>query len=209
MAETETSRGRRKRRYHHGDLRETLIEATRELLIEKGADGFTLADACRRAGVTTAAPYKHFRDKSEILEEIVERGFDELAARSIEAVQANGPGTLAGIVAMGHAYIAFAVAETAVFRLMFGQSSAVKRAEDVENKGRACFGGVIAQVELYCQRNAGPGDARTLALELWTFVHGAACLVIDKDYEKVAPGLDVSSLVSEVTPKLLIGGPRK
>ncbi|MFM9940805.1 MAG: TetR/AcrR family transcriptional regulator [Hyphomicrobiaceae bacterium] len=203
MAEADTSQGSRKRRYHHGDLREALIEATRELLIEKGADGFTLSDACRRAGVSTAAPYKHFRDKSEILEEIVEGGFDDLTKRSMEAVQANGPGTLAGIVAMGHAYIAFAVAETAVFRLMFGQSSAVKRAEDVENKGRACFAGVIAQVELYCQRNAVPGDAKKIALELWTFVHGASCLVIDKDYDKVAPGLDVPSLITEVTPKLL------
>lgn len=203
MIQADKSQGSRKERYHHGDLRETLIEATRELLVEKGADGFTLADACRRAGVSTAAPYKHFRDKSEILEEIVERGFDELTKRSMEAVQANGPGTLQGIVAMGHAYIAFAVAETAVFRLMFGQSSAVKRAENVEIKGRACFGGVIAQVELYCQRHAVPGDAKKIALELWTFVHGASCLVIDKDYDKVAPSLDVPALITDVTPKLL------
>ncbi|MBU6378276.1 MAG: TetR/AcrR family transcriptional regulator [Gammaproteobacteria bacterium] len=203
MDEADETQGSRKRRYHHGDLRETLIEATRELLIEKGADGFTLADACRRAGVTTAAPYKHFRDKSEILEVIVESGFDELTRRSMEAAEANGPGTLAGIIAMGHAYIAFAVAETAVFRLMFGQSSVVKRAEEVENKGRACFGGVIAQVELYCQRNAVPDDARRIALELWTFVHGASCLVIDQDYEKVAPGLDVPALITAVTPRLL------
>src|SRR5258706_11050445 len=58
---------RPKKRFHHGDLREALIAAMRELLIEHGPDGFTLADACRRAGVTTAAPYKHFRDKQEIL----------------------------------------------------------------------------------------------------------------------------------------------
>ncbi len=55
-----------KKRLHHGDLREALIAATRELLIEHGPDGFSLADACRHAGVTTAAPYKHFRDKQEI-----------------------------------------------------------------------------------------------------------------------------------------------
>ena len=205
MADAETSQASRKRRYHHGDLRETLIEATRELLVEKGADGFTLADACRRAGVTTAAPYKHFRDKSEILEEIVERGFDELTVRSRAAVEAHGPGTLGGIVAMGQAYVAFAVAETAVFRLMFGQSTAVKRAQDVEDSGRACFAGVIAQVELFCAQGQVPGDAKTLALELWTFVHGAACLLIDQDYDKVAPGLDVSRLVAEVTPRLLAG----
>jgi len=196
----------KKRGYHHGDLREALIEATRMLLTEKGADGFSLADAFRRAGVSTAAPYKHFRDKHEILQEIVERGFDEMTERSVAAVMTKGEGTLEGIKAMGHAYLAFAVEQTAVFRLMFGHSAEVKRAPDVEQRGRACFSNVIAQVEIYCRRECVPGDARQLALELWTLVHGAACLVIDEDYEKVAPGLDVGALIDAVTPKLL-GGP--
>src|SRR5215510_13890148 len=84
---------RAKKSFHHGDLREALIAATRELLIERGPDGFTLADACRRAGVTTAAPYKHFRDKQEILEEIVARGFDQLRESNASAVAAKGSGT--------------------------------------------------------------------------------------------------------------------
>jgi AcrR family transcriptional regulator len=155
------------------------------------------------AGVTTAAPYKHFRDKHEILQEIVERGFTTLAERSHEAVVAGGEGTLDGIIAMGRAYLDFAVSETAVFRLMFGQNPAVKEAPEVEACGRACFTEVIAQIELYCVRNQIPGDARHLALELWTFVHGAACLLIDHDYEKVAPGFDATSLIASVTPRLL------
>jgi AcrR family transcriptional regulator len=61
----------RKPRYHHGDLRQALIDASHQLLVEKGAENFSLADACRVAGVSTAAPYKHFRDKLEILEAIV------------------------------------------------------------------------------------------------------------------------------------------
>ena len=77
------SKGRRKARYHHGELREALIGATRELVEERGAENFTLADACRVAGVTTAAPYRHFRGKQEILEEIASRGFDELSNRSM------------------------------------------------------------------------------------------------------------------------------
>ena len=83
---------RPKKRFHHGDLREALIAATRELLIEHGPDGFTLADV---AGVTTAAPFKHFRDKQEILEEIVLRGFAKLTAANAKAVAEGGPGTLA------------------------------------------------------------------------------------------------------------------
>ena len=120
---------RAKKRFHHGDLREALIAATRELLIEHGPDGFTLADACRRAGVTTAAPYKHFRDKQEILEEIVLRGFEELTAANAKAVAEGGPGTIAGITAMGISYLDFAVAQPAVFRLMFGHKSEIRKVQ--------------------------------------------------------------------------------
>lgn len=195
----------RKARYHHGDLREALIQATRQLLIERGAENFSLADACRLAGVSTAAPYKHFRDKDEILQVIVKQGFDTLGERSIAACKAAGEGTLAGILALGEEYLRFARTETAVFRLMFGQNEAVKQVEDVSFHGRACFTNVTEQVRLYCERNhnSGVDDARAIALSLWTFVHGAASLDIDKDYEKVAPGLDVSALIASVAPLLL------
>lgn len=193
-------------RYHHGDLRQALIDATHQLLIEKGPDQLSLADACRLAGVSTAAPYKHFRDKLEILEAIVEQGFARLAEKSVEAARAKGEGSLEGVIAMGQAYLKFAVEETAVFRLMFGQNSALKQAQDVQTEGRACFSHVIEQVGFYCQRNNCEGDPRFIALQLWTFVHGAACLLIDADYEKVAPNLDVSCLISEAAMRLLPPG---
>lgn len=203
MNDTPTASGARKGRYHHGDLRQALIDATRQLLIEKGAENFSLADACRLAGVTTAAPYKHFRDKNEILEAIVEQGFDDLSARSVAAAQAAGEGTLSGLIAMGGAYLSFATTETAVFRLMFGQNTEIKRAHDVEAMGRACFSKVIEQVEIYCRRNNADADAHVIALELWTFVHGASCLVIDDDYEKVAPGIDPAKLIAGAASRLL------
>jgi AcrR family transcriptional regulator len=126
---------RRKVHYHHGELREALISATRRLVEERGAENFTLADACRVAGVTTAAPYRHFRGKQEILEEIASRGFDELRSRSTAMLAKKGEGTLEGIIAMGQAYVAFAVEETAVFRLMFGQEPSLKKAEHVRGTG--------------------------------------------------------------------------
>jgi AcrR family transcriptional regulator len=194
---------RRKGAYHHGDLRGALVRAARQLVVERGAENFTLADACRLAGVTTAAPYRHFRDKQEILEEIVASAFDDLAARTACAAAAHGEGTLAGIVAMGQAYVRFAVEETAIFRLMFGQNPALKKAAPVEGQGKACFANLIAQVGLFCARTDCPGDAQRLALELWTFVHGTASLLIDEDYAKVAPGLDVEALIADVAPRLL------
>ena len=190
-------------RYHHGDLREALIAATRQLVMERGAENFTLADACRAAGVTTAAPYRHFRSKQEVLEEIASRGFEELRLRAMAVIAAKGPGTLEAIVAMGQAYVAFAMNETALFRLMFGQEPSLKNAEHVAGTGQHCFAHLIEQITLYCQKNRVRGDALEIALRLWTFVHGAASLQIDKDYLVIAPDLDVNRLIADATPGLL------
>ena len=198
----------RKAHYHHGELREALIQATRQLVEERGAENFTLADACRVAGVTTAAPYRHFRGKQEILEEIASRGFDEMRKRAMAVVAENGEGTLEGIIAMGQGYVAFAVQETAVFRLMFGQEPSLKKSENVVGTGHACFQHVIDQVALYCKRNKVRGDAQEIALKLWTFVHGAASLLIDQDYNNVAPKMDVNQLIAGATPGLLGVSPR-
>ena len=204
MAQTkERTAVRPKKRFHHGDLREALIAATRELLIEHGPDGFTLADACRRAGVTTAAPYKHFRDKQEILEEIVLRGFEELTAANAKAVAEGGPGTIAGITAMGISYLEFAVAQPAVFRLMFGHKSEIRKVQQVDESGKQCLKNVIEEVAAYSRKHGHAADAEEIALRLWTFVHGASSLQLDGDYERVAPGLDVHELIADVTPMLL------
>ena len=198
----------RKAHYHHGELREALIRATRELVEQRGAENFTLADACRVAGVTTAAPYRHFRGKEEILEEIASRGFAELGNRTTAILAEKGEGTLEGIVAMGQAYVAFAVEETAVFRLMFGQQPSLKKAEHVLGAAHACFSKLIGQVALYCNRNKVRGDTQQMALRLWTFVHGAASLLIDQDYDAIAPNIDVNQLIAGATPGLLVASPR-
>jgi AcrR family transcriptional regulator len=199
----------RKAHYHHGELREALIRATRELVEQRGAENFTLADACRVAGVTTAAPYRHFRGKQEILEEIATRGFEELGNRTTAILARKGEGTLEGIVAMGQAYIAFAVEETAVFRLMFGQQPSLKKAEHVVEATHKCFSKLIDQVALYCRRNKVRGDTQQIALRLWTFVHGAASLLIDQDYDAITPNIDVDQLVAGATPGLLTASPRQ
>jgi AcrR family transcriptional regulator len=212
MAQAEKQRAqkqtavRAKKRFHHGDLREALIAATRELLIEHGPDGFTLADACRRAGVTTAAPYKHFRDKQEILEEIVARAFVELAAANAKAIAERGRGTIEGITAMGISYLEFAIAQPAIFALMFGE---LKKASKVDALGNQCLKGVIDEVAYYCRKHGHTADAEQIAIRLWTFVHGASSLELDGNYEHVAPGLDVHALIADVTPRLLGVSPEK
>jgi AcrR family transcriptional regulator len=196
-----------KAQYHHGGLKDALVMAAYELVAKQGAENFLLAEACRLAGVSTAAPYKHFRDRDEILEIVAARAFDELADRSMAAVAASGAGTIEGIMAMGEAYVQFAVDEQRLFRLMFGQRPVVKNAEQVVDDGKRCFTGVIEQVALYCEANDVPGDPRAIAIRLWTFVHGAASLLIDEDYSKVAPDLDVMAMVRETAPLLLMPVP--
>jgi len=88
---------------------------------------------------------------------------------------------------------------------MFGQEPALKKAEHVLDTGHACFGHLIEQVALYCKRSKMRGDAQEIALRLWTFVHGAASLLIDQDYEVVAPEIDVNRLIASATPGLLAG----
>jgi AcrR family transcriptional regulator len=198
-----------KAHYHHGGLRDALIGATRRLVMERGAENFTLADACRAAGVTTAAPYRHFRSKQEILEEIASRGFDELKAEAMAVIAEKGAGTLEAIVAMGQAYVAFAVRETAVFRLMFGQEPSLKKAEQVAGTGHDCFAHLIEQITLYspaelrARRRAGD---RAAAVDLRPRRRLA---LIDKDYLEMAPQLDVNSLIANATPGLLASSPRR
>lgn len=192
-----------KSKYHHGDLREALVQASYDLVATHGAENFTLAEACRLAGVSTAAPYKHFKDRDEVLGLIVTRGFDEMSEQAMAAVAAAGTGTMAGMVAMGHAYVHFAVNNQPLFRLMFGQHPILKRDAYVVGEGMGCFSKVIEQVAIYCERNGLPGDPNEIAVRLWTFVHGAASLLIDEDYAAVAPDVDVDALVAGATPLLL------
>ena len=206
MAKAEKSRSQKqtavsaKKSFHHGDLREALIAATRELLIEHGPDGFTLADACRRAGVTTAAPYKHFRDKREILEEIVKRAFEEMKEANARAIAETGRGTIEGITAMGISYLNFAVSQPAIFRLMFGE---LKKVQNVDESGRQCLKNLVEEIAFFSRKHGHTADAEQTAIRLWTFVHGASSLELDDNYEHVAPGLDVRTLIADVTPRLL------
>jgi AcrR family transcriptional regulator len=195
-----------RKRYHHGDLREALIAATTQLVIEKGAENFSLADACRLAGVSTAAPYKHFSDREEILKEVCTRAFDRLAERGIAAAKAAGETTMAGVIAMNLAYVDMAVEQPALFRLMFGQNPSVKEDEAVLGCGRTCFEAVLGQMRVYCDANNVAEDALTIFMRTWAFIHGVASLQIDGDYEAVTPGFDYRALVASTIPQL-VGAP--
>jgi AcrR family transcriptional regulator len=198
-----------KKAYHHGELRQALIDAARDLVREKGETGFSLSDACRRAGVSTAAPYRHFPDKHAILIEVMAQGFDDMTERTRAATEHFPPGAPERILAVGQVYLTFAVGEPALFRMMFGQAPTLPGENAASRAGKACFDAVLQEVERYCRFHGVMGDSRLIALQLWTLVHGAASLTIDGDYAKVAPELEIERLMTGAAERLLFSLPAR
>src|SRR5204863_5841121 len=112
-------REREARGYHHGNLKEALIQAARELIKEKGPAGFTFADAARSAGVSAAAPYRHFRDREALLADVAREGFARFEAMLATGWNGGKPDALTAFHNVGRAYLAFARAEPAYYAAMF------------------------------------------------------------------------------------------
>ena len=107
------SRDEGRRGYHHGNLREALIRGALELIADKGPAGFTVAEAARSAGVSPGAPYRHFRDRDELLADVAQRGFDLFTAELERAWNEGRPDPLRAFENLGRAYLAFARNEPA------------------------------------------------------------------------------------------------
>src|SRR5262249_14008768 len=111
--------GRGQRGYHHGNLKEALLNAALELIAKKGPAGFTSAAAARWAGVSPAAPYRHFRDRDELLASVAHRGFEQFEAALTRAWDGGRPEPFAAFDRLGKAYLEFARSEPAYYSAMF------------------------------------------------------------------------------------------
>ncbi len=107
------------RGYHHGNLKEALLRAALELIAQKGPAGFTFAEAARWAGVSPAAPYRHFRDRDELLTNVALRGFERFETVLGRAWDDGRPAPFAALDRLGKAYLEFARAEPAYYSAMF------------------------------------------------------------------------------------------
>src|ERR1700748_3901670 len=110
---------RAERGYHHGNLREALLQAALDLIAQKGAAGFTFADAAAMAGLSPAAPSRHFRDRDELLSSIAQRGFEQFEAALTAAWDDGRPDTISAFERVGRAYLDFARAQPAYYLAMF------------------------------------------------------------------------------------------
>ena len=162
--------------YHHGDLRDALIQAAQEILEGEGLAALSLRAVARRAGVSPAAPYHHFPDKQALLDAVAERGFDALTAAMTTRMHEVSGGA-ARLDASGVGYVAFAVANPALFGLMFsaiGQNpSAGTSLDSARQRAYA-----VLQEAVAAYSPDGRADAAE-CLRPWALVHGIAKLVLE------------------------------
>ncbi len=195
--------------YHHGALRTSLIDAARHLIAAHGESRFSLADACSAAGVSTAAPYRHFADKDDLIDHVVAEGFGDLTRRAREAAARHPVGSEARVLEIGRAYLAFGLAEPALFRIMFAHMPGRSTSALVNASGHACFSYVLEEVVRYCQVNDVDGAADLVSVQLWTFVHGVTSLVGGAAYGVVVPEVEVDRLMASAADRLLFSLPRR
>ena len=171
---------RRARPYHHGNLREVLLEAARKLIEQYGPAGFSLTEAARLAGVSPAAPYRHFKDREALLAEVARNGFERFAARLDMAWNNGIPTPLSAFENLGKAYLAFAREEPASYAVMF--EAGLHPGEDLSLKaaGDRAFNVLQRAATALCQ--ALPPDRRPpirlMSLHIWALSHGVADLFV-------------------------------
>jgi AcrR family transcriptional regulator len=183
--------------YHHGDLRQALVEASSDLVARHGAVALTLRAVAARLGVSHAAPRHHFKDQPELLAAVAARGFERFADALGEAA-ARQTDPVARLEATGIAYVRFALAEPELFRLMFGRGQTALTPELLAASARA-FDVLVAEARgALAGTGAGTDRLELVTTTSWSVVHGLATLLLDRRLPLPADG-DVERLAAEVT----------
>ena len=195
-------------RYHHGDLRRALLDAALVLLDEGGVASLTLRGAARRAGVTQAAPYRHFADKEALLAAVAEEGFRALADRMQAVAGGADDAPLRRLRGLGLAYVAFATEHPARYRVMFGAEIPDKAAHpDLKVAADRAFGLLRDSIEA-CQQVGAvrSDDVNRLAMIAWSLVHGLAALLIDGQLASVGVEGGEAQELAEVATTTIFDG---
>lgn len=210
--------------YHHGRLRRAVLDAALELIVERGVGGFSMREVARRAEVSHNAPYHHFADKGELVEELAVESFGALTGALREARAKAVGGAAERLRASGVAYVRFALENPERFRLMFrpelktghrpGPGRLSGRADREEDPGDASplseraggtAYGVLVDGIVECQRegSVAPGDPASLALTAWSTVHGLAVLILDGPEGEIAGSAEEAERAARVVTETL------
>jgi AcrR family transcriptional regulator len=184
-----------KQSYHHGDLRTALVRAAVELLEESGEADLSLRAVARRAGVSPAAPYRHYADREALVSAVAAVGYRELAER-LTSVHPS-PSTPDQLARVAIAYVQFALERPALFRIMFGEPC------DRDNHERVAATAAVSQyVRAIVERTFPQSDTAALATAIWALVHGLAFLHLDGKLDASSPTV-VAERISDAVHALL------
>jgi AcrR family transcriptional regulator len=174
---------KKERRYHHGNLKKTLLDATVKLIAKVGPRAFTLREVARLAKVSHNAPYRHFRDKEELLAAVAAEGFELLADSMIEAAGSTAAGStkaaLDALLLTGRGYVQFALQWPEHFSVMFDHCQNLDSYPAYAASAQRAFQVLLDHVVGAQRAGELPRqDANTLALTCWSMVHGIAKLSV-------------------------------
>jgi AcrR family transcriptional regulator len=166
--------------YHHGDLRQALVDAAIQLLREGGVSALTLRAAARRAGVSQAAPYRHFADHADLLAAVAADGFARLREAMVQSAR-SATSPREGLRGLARAYVRFGVKHPAEYRIMFGSDTAGQgRFHDLDSQSTSVYqllvDGIVGLQQLGLVK---PGDPMAIALTAWSTMHGLVTLALD------------------------------
>ena len=168
------------RPYHHGQLKQTLVDAAIALIAEVGTHAFTLREVARRAGVSHNAPYRHYRDRDELLAVVAMQGFQRLTA-AMQRSAARGSDSLERLRFCGRGYVDFALRWPQHFYVMFDLPSSREKYPEYASAGQEAFNTLLTFIVACQEAGSLPDkDPRQLALTAWSMVHGIAKLAISR-----------------------------
>lgn len=167
------------RRYHHGDLRNALVEAGLRLIESRSADDLGLREVAREVGVSATAIYRHFPDKAALKAALAQAGIQRLARAQQQASAQAGGGT-AGFLASGMTYVRFATDNPVLFRLVFSCAQPDDLLDAAPDTVSEAMRGLRAQVAELMPVSRSAAERKAVALQAWALVHGLAMLILDR-----------------------------
>jgi AcrR family transcriptional regulator len=170
------------RRYHHGDLRAALIDAGMRMLERGDADQLSLREIARSVGVSAPAVYRHFPDKAALLAVLAVEGLERLGEAQVAALEAAGGGE-DGFNAAGRAYVRFALANPALFRLIMGHAPSDAHAAALSGHASQSMRLLRTSVAELAPPGTHPDMLHAVAMRAWSQVHGLAMLMLDNQIE--------------------------
>lgn len=172
-----------KKSYHHGNLREAIITAAREILDSAGVEGLSLRKVAQRTGVSATALYSHFSDKRELLAVLATRGFEDLTVRMEEEASGSVPdsaGPEPQLAGLARGYLLFAIDNKSLFQLMFGREVGDLPAyPQLVTAGEKSYNLMADCIALAVIKPGESNQAAIGAAAAWSMVHGLSMLIID------------------------------